>query len=213
MIGSRKLRPLAMGVAVGAALLLAPAMAYAHCDTMDAPVVKAAQASLDSRELAHVLIWVPAKDEAEVRHAFEQTLTVRQLGPEAKELADRHFLETVVRIHRMGEGEPYTGLKRAGSYSGHAVPTVDRALQSGSPTELQSMLRSALDARLDENVADAAGKRAFSPSDVKSGRENVEAYVRLVHFAEELEALTSAHGHATDAAGHAAAAGTAHDPD
>jgi hypothetical protein len=172
---------------------------------MDGPVVKAAQASLDSRELAHVLIWIPAKDEAEVRHAFEQTLTVRQLGREAKELADRHFFETVVRIHRMGEGEPYTGLKPAGSYSGHAVPTVDRALQNGSPTELRAMLRSALDARLDEYFAAAAGKRAFSPGDVKAGREYVEAYVRLAHFAEEMEALTSGHGHEAAAAGHAVA--------
>ncbi len=213
MIGSGKLQALAIGIAVGAALLLAPAMAYAHCDTMDGPVVKAAQASLDSRDLAHVLIWVPAKDEAEVRHAFEQTLTVRELGREAKDLADRHFFETVVRIHRMGEGEPYTGLKPAGSYSGHAVPTVDRALQSGSPAELHAMLRSALDARLDEYFAAASGKRAFSPSDVKSGREYVEAYVRLAHFAEELEALTSAHGHGSDSAGHAAAAATVHHPD
>jgi hypothetical protein len=213
MIGSRKFQALAMGVAVGAALLFAPAIAYAHCDTMDGPVVKAAQAALESNDLAHVMIWVPAKDEAEVRHAFEQTLAVRKLGRDAKELADRHFFETVVRIHRMGEGEPYTGLKPAGSYAGHAVPTVDRALQSGSPAELHAMLRSALDARLDEYFADASKKRAFSPSDVKGGREYVEAYVRLTHFAEELEALTSAHGHGTAAAAPEAAAGAGQHPD
>ena len=63
MIGSRKLQSLAMGFAVGAALLLAPTLAYAHCDTMDGPVVKAAQAALASRELAPVLIWIPAKDD------------------------------------------------------------------------------------------------------------------------------------------------------
>lgn len=202
MIGSRRFQALAMSVAVGAALLFAPAMAYAHCDTMDGPVVKAAQAALASKELAPVLIWVPAKDEPEVRHVFQQTLAVRKLGSQAAELADRHFFETVVRIHRMGEGEPYTGLKPAGSYVGHAVPTVDRALQNGSVAELRAMLHSALDARLDEYFADASTKRAFSPADVRAGREYVEAYVRLAHFAEEMEALTSGHGHESAAAEH-----------
>jgi len=211
MIGSRKLQSLAMGFAVGAALLLAPTLAYAHCDTMDGPVVKAAQAALASRELAPVLIWIPAKDEPELRHVFQQTLAVRKLGSQAAELADRHFFETVVRIHRMGEGEPYTGLKPAGSYAGHAVPNVDRALQSGSVAELRAMLHSALDARLDEYFADASRKRAFSPTDVKAGREYVEAYVRLTHFAEEMEALTSGHGHESAAAGHDTAGSTAQD--
>lgn len=212
MIGSRRLQALAAGMAVGAALLFAPASAYAHCDTMDGPVVKAAQAALASGELAHVLIWVPAGDEPEIRHVFEQTLAVRKLSSQAAELADRHFFETVVRIHRMGEGEPYTGLKPAGSYSGHAVPTVDRALQSGSAAELRAMLRSALDARLNEYFADASMKRASSQGDVKAGREYVEAYVRLAHFAEEMEALTSGHGHEATA-GRAAAPAAAHDPE
>ena len=218
MIGSRRLQALAIGIAAGAALLFAPAMAYAHCDTMDGPVVKAAQAALASNELAQVLIWVPARDEPEVRHVFQQTLAVRKLGKQAAELADRHFFETVVRIHRMGEGEPYTGLKPAGSYVGHAVPTVDRALQSGSAGDLRAMLHSALDTRLDEYFGDAsARKRAFSPGDVQAGREFVEAYVRLAHFAEELEALTSGHGHEAAAAGHAVAPAVApaaaHHPD
>ena len=218
MIGSRKLQALAAGVAAGAALLFAPTRAYAHCDTMDGPVVKAAQAALASNELAHVLIWVPAKDEPEIRHVFQQTLAVRKLGSQAAELADRHFFETVVRIHRMGEGEPYTGLKPAGSYSGHAVPTLDRALQSDSVGELRAMLHSALEARLDEYFGDAsAKKRAFSPGDVKAGREYVEAYVRLAHFAEEVEALTSGNGHAAAAAGHvvapAVAPAASHHPD
>jgi hypothetical protein len=203
MNGSRRLQSLAVALTAGVALLLAPARAYAHCDTMDGPVVKAAQAALASNNLAPVLIWVPASNESEVRHAFEQTLAVRKLGRQAAELADRHFFETVVRIHRMGEGEPYTGLKPAGSYSGHAVPATDRALLTGSAAELRAALLSAFNARLDEYFADALAKRAFSSEDVMAGREYVQAYVRLAHFAEEAEALASGVAHAEAAtAGH-----------
>ena len=45
---------------------------------------------------------------------------------EARELADRYFFETLVRIHRAGEGAPYTGLKPAGRDLGPAVPAAVR---------------------------------------------------------------------------------------
>jgi hypothetical protein len=88
-----------------------PATASAHCDSLDGPVVKAAQQALDTRDVSAVLIWVGAGDEAEIRAAFEQTLAVRALDVRARSLADRYFFETVVRLHRAGEGAPYTGLK------------------------------------------------------------------------------------------------------
>ena len=89
------------------ALLFAPNMASAHCDGMDGPVVKAAQKALETGNLNLILTWVQKKDESEVRRMFEKTLAVRKLSPEARELADRYFFETVVRLHRAGEGAPY----------------------------------------------------------------------------------------------------------
>lgn len=201
MTRSRVFRSFAGVLTVGAALLLIPARAYAHCDTMDGPVVKAAQLALATGKLAPVLMWVPPKDEAEVRGVFQQTLEVRKLGATAAAVADRHFFETVVRIHRMGEGEPYTGLKPSGTDLGHAVPAADRALANGSVAELRQVLTAALNARLDEYLGDALKKRAFSPDDTKAGREFVDAYVRLMHFSEEMETLTSEHGHTAMPAG------------
>lgn len=202
MTRSRVFTRFASVFAVGAALLLIPTSAYAHCDTMDGPVVKAAQQALAAGKLTPVLMWIPASDEAEVRDAFVQALDIRKLGAQARAIADRHFFETVVRVHRMGEGEPYTGLKPAGTDLGHAVPASDRALETGSVTELRQVLTAAFNARLDEYFADALKKRTFSPDDTAAGREFVEAYVRLTHFSEVMEALTSAHGHAAMPAAH-----------
>jgi hypothetical protein len=75
---------------------------------------------------------VQSKDEGEVRDAFAKTIAVRKLNPDAQELADLYFFETVVRIHRAGEGEPYTGLKPAGRDLGPAIPAADKALEDGS---------------------------------------------------------------------------------
>ena len=94
--------------------LIAPTQVLAHCDSLDGPVVKAAQLALDARNPAFALMWVQPKDEPEIQTAFERTLTVRSLSPQAQELADRFFFETLVRVHRAREGAPFTGLKPAG---------------------------------------------------------------------------------------------------
>jgi hypothetical protein len=110
-------------------ILSAPARVLAHCDGLDGPVVKGAQRALDTRNPAFAVIWVQAKDEPEIRTAFERTLAVRALSPQAKELADRFFFETLVRVHRAGEGAPFTGLKPAGRDLGRQFRRPTRPLR------------------------------------------------------------------------------------
>jgi hypothetical protein len=203
------IRTIALAAALALGTLALPGRAFAHCDTMDGPVVLAAQQALQTGELEPMLIWVRAHDEPEIRHAFEHVQRVRTLGGDAAALADRFFFETVVRLHREGEGEPYTGLKPAGTDVGRAVPAGDRALESGSVEELRQLLHSMVDERLEAVFSEAHGRRGFSPTDVAAGREYVEAYVQFMHFGELLEALTSGHAHHGDG-GHGASSGSAH---
>lgn len=169
------------------ALLLVPPDAFAHCDGLDGPVVKAAEKALESGNVSHALVWVRESDEAEIRKAFQKTLAVRRLGPEAASLADLYFSETLVRIHRAGEGEPYTGLKPAGRDLGPAIPAADRAVETGSPEVLVALLSSAMrngiDARLQEVLHH---KRAATADDVAAGRRFVAAYVAFIHYADSL---------------------------
>src|SRR5574342_1437169 len=122
--------------------------AFAHCDGLDGPVVKAAQRALETGNVNLVLIWVEKNDEHAIRNAFQKTLAVRKLSPQAKELADMHFFETLVRIHRAGEGAPYTGLKPAGRDLGPAIPAADRALETGDAGPLAAVLDGAVKAGL-----------------------------------------------------------------
>lgn len=130
-------------------LLLVPQIVLAHCDTMDGPVVKAAQKALEAAKAGPVLAWVHPKDEAEIKTAFLETLAVRKLSPEAKELADRYFFETLVRIHRAGEGAPYTGLKPAGSVNTPGLAAADRAIETGKIEPVSKLLQRAV-ANVDE---------------------------------------------------------------
>lgn len=78
--------------------------AFAHCDSEDGPVGRAVQAALESGNVNLVLPYAPASAETELKATFEDARKARVLGPEARKVADRLFLETAIRLHRAGEG-------------------------------------------------------------------------------------------------------------
>lgn len=178
-----------LAVTVVCALALAfPSVSWAHCDALDGPVVLDARAALDQNDVTPVLKWVRPEDEAAVREAFGHAVAVRQLGPEAKDLADTFFFETLVRIHRAGEGAPYSGLRPAGSIE-PAILRADQALESGSVDDFATMLAEHTAGGLRERFARAAEARKHAADSVEGGREYVEAYVAYVHYVEGLAHL------------------------
>ena len=191
----RYVKPFAGLVVAGLSLVAAPPPAGAHCDTMDGPVVKDARAALASRDVTPVLKWVEPEAEAAVRQSFEHALAVRALGPEARELADRFFFETLVRIHRQGEGAPYTGLEEAGTPIDPAIAASDRALETGSVDALARLLAAEAEQGIRERFERVAKARGEAAKSVARGRDYVAAYVEFTHYVERLhsDAVASAH--------------------
>jgi uncharacterized protein DUF6448 len=160
--------------------------ALAHCDTMAGPVVEAAREALQTQNINLVLIWVQKNDEAEVKEKFRQTLTVRKLSRQARELADNYFFETVVRLHRAGESEPYTGLKPWGTDLGPVIPVADKSLAAGSANELLKLFPASARADIESRFQEALTRKTFNPNDVEAGRAYVKAYITFMHYVEEL---------------------------
>ena len=50
--------------------------AFAHCDTIDGPVVADAKIALEAGKVFPVLKWISKTDEAAITKAFESTLQV-----------------------------------------------------------------------------------------------------------------------------------------
>ncbi len=197
---------LTMAMLVAAAAFFAPHTALAHCDGMDGPVVKAAQKALADGNVNLVLIWVQKDDEPEIKKAFEKALAVGKLSTEAKELADMYFFETLVRIHRAGEGAPYTGLKPAGRDLGPAIPAGDKALDTGNVEPVVKLLSENMEHGLRNHFNEVTAKKKFERNDVEAGRAFVKAYVEYIHYVEGLHeaAASAAHGHFPEADGKAA---------
>ena len=183
---NKSMKVLTFLVALVAVTVLGTNSASAHCDTMDGPVVKAAQKALETGNVNLVLIWIQKRDEADIRKAFESALAVRKLGPEAKQMADMYFFETLVRIHRAGEGEPYTGLKPAGTEVEPGIELADKAVTKGSGEELVKGLTEAMHKSLHALYTEVKEKKNFKKDDVQTGREYVKAYVTFIHYVENL---------------------------
>lgn len=183
---------------------LRPAVVQAHCDTADGPAAQDARRALESGNVNHALKWIPVEGEAELRDVFEKALRVRAAGGEAAELADRLFLETLVRLHRMGEGVGFTGVQPSGSHVDPVVAAADAAIASGSDEELLPLVPEERRTELDERFRAAVALRGFDVDDVAAGRRYLAAYVDFFKYAEGED-----HGH-SHADGHAAEPGHTH---
>lgn len=174
-----------LGVLSFAVTLTWAATAQAHCDTLDGPVVAAARNALDAGNINLVLVWVQKTDEPEIRSAFQRARNVRRAGGDARDLADMYFFETLVRVHRAGEGAAYTGLKPVGTVE-PAVAAADKAIATGKLQELARIIVDRTEAGLHGHFEQVMAKKKYDRDDVDAGRAYSSAYVEFVHYAERL---------------------------
>lgn len=179
--------------------LALPNTTSAHCDTMNGPVVLAAKKALETGNINYALIWVRKPDETRIKEAFNKTLEVRKLNGVAKELADMYFFETLVRIHREGEGVPYTGIKSSETAIEPGIHAAERAIEKGTVKEILDQLNHAIREIIEKHFHAVVHKKNFKTDNVTAGREYVLAYVEFIHLVERLyqvaEGAGGAHEH------------------
>lgn len=172
--------------------MIAVTPAWSHCDTMSGPVISEARAALESGDITALLKWVQPQDEAEIKAAFAQVVKVRAKDRDARILADKYFLETLIRLHRTGEGAPYTGLKDIPPEE--IVSLADEALASGSADNLIGKMQADLATAIREKFNRARQAAKSKGKSVAAGREFVESYVQYTHYVEGVHAAIAAEG-------------------
>lgn len=166
-----------------------------HCDSLDGPVVTAARKALVAGDVDLVLPFVPAEAESEVFDAFVLATKARTIGGEAEMVAERWFFETVVRLHRLGEGAPFTGLKPAGLDVGPIIPVAERALERGSAEELADLLCTAVREQVKARHTRAMALAEHARHDVAHARAHIEAALGLQVWAHHLHQTILADPH------------------
>jgi len=180
--------------AVTAVLFLTPISAFAHCDALDGPVVTEARVALETGDVTPLLKWVAPSDETAIRAAFEKTRAWPVKGGDGKGLADTYFFETLVRIHRASEGEPFTGLKPAGQDLGPAIRGGDLALESGSVDALETLIVGEVREGIRAKFAAAIEAKKHAEHNVDAGRQWVHAYATFLHYADGIHRAAAGHG-------------------
>lgn len=178
-------------VAAGISVILVGS-ALAHCDTTSGPVIPEAKVALEKGNVTPILKWIKKDNEAEIKAAFAKAVAVRSKDPEVQELADQYFLETLVRLHRAGEGAPYTGIKD--EQVEPIVAIADKALDDGSADEMISKISDHMAAAIKEKFAKVLEAKKNKDESVEAGREFVEAYVIYMHYVEGIHAAIMSTG-------------------
>ncbi len=170
-----------------------PEIASAHCDTMAGPVIQDAKAALDKGDISPVLKWVRKEQEKKVKEVFQRALAAKTKGQAVKEKAERHFFETLVRIHRAGEGAPFTGLK-PGEAIEPIVAAADKSLETGNAEELIRQVTDEVTAGIRKRFDRTVENKKHVNESVEAGREYVAAYVEFTHYVEGLYQKASGEG-------------------
>jgi hypothetical protein len=192
-----------IGIAV--TLLVAAPLAIAHCDTPSGPVIPTAKVALDSGDLTPVLKWIQPQDEKELHSAFDSARKVRTESKSAKELADRYFIETLLRLHRAGEGVSFTGIKEDSNIDSLIVAG-DRALENGVIDTVIQQAQQRVAQEIRERFDAAKKAKQSANQSVVAGREFVARYVKFIHYLEQLTTVEHAvESHSPQSESHTAA--------
>ncbi len=158
---------------------------WGHCDRVNGPVASDARKALETGKFAPVAIWVGKDQNEELRTTFDQCLPVYKMGGKAKSLAERHFMETAVRLHRQAEGFPYTGLKPEKPLPAD-IAAAERALETGDLQPVSKLLQAEIDKKLTKVFNQARKARENKGKNISAGREWADAYVKYVIYVHGL---------------------------
>ena len=174
--------------------------ASAHCDSYDGPTIKDAVKALETNNVKFVLKWITPEQEKEIIPLFNKTYALKSGDKEVYAIVEKHFFETLVRLHRESEGAPYTGLKPAGTTK-PIILMSDKAIESRNIDDLLGKLNNHIGKVLKEKYEKVAALEKVKNDSPEQGREYVEAYVDYTHTIEAIHDIIeqgsghSAHNH------------------
>lgn len=167
---------------------------FAHCDSYDGPVIQDAYKALEKEDVTYVLKWIDADQEAEIKNLFSKTVNLKNTDAQVYAIVEKHFLETLVRLHRETEGAAFTGLKPAGSTT-PIVQMADKSIETKEVNTLLSNIGNHIKHVIQEKFDKVAALHKVKDNSVAEGRAYVIAYVDYTHTLEAIEHILAHGGH------------------
>jgi hypothetical protein len=178
-------------------MILGSLPASAHCDSYDGPTIKDAVKALETNNVKLVLKWITPAQEKEIIPLFNKTYALKSGDKEVYNIVEKHFFETLVRLHRETEGAPFTGLKPAGTTK-QIVLLSDQALENKNIDELIGKIGNHLAKMIREKFEKVAALDKVKNDSSEKGREYVEAYIDYIHTLEAIHGIVMQGGGASE---------------
>lgn len=159
--------------------------AFAHCDSYDGPVISDAVKALETNNVSLVLKWITTEQEKEIIPLFNKTSQLKNGDKQVYAIVEKHFFETLVRLHRETEGAPYTGLKPAGTTK-QIIQMTDEAIKVGNVDGFLVKLNAHINKVVREKYRKVAELDKVKDNSKEQGRAFVEAYVDYTHTVEAM---------------------------
>ena len=177
--------------------LFAVSPAFAHCDSYDGPVVKDALQALETNNVGLVYKWISTEQEAEISALFTKTYNLKKGDKEIYSLVEKHFLETLIRLHRQTEGFGFDGIKAAGTTK-PIVQLSDKAIETGNIENLINQLNGHIAKVVEDKYNAVKELEKVKNESPEKGRDYVKAYVMYTHSLEAIHDIVEkvASGHA-----------------
>ena len=181
--------------AVLSMLVISPA--FAHCDSYEGPVVKDALHALETNNVALVYKWISTEQETEISALFTKTYNLKKGDKEIYSLVEKHFLETLIRLHRQTEGFGFDGIKAAGTTK-PIVQLSDKAIETGNVENLINQLNGHIAKVVEDKYNAVKELEKVKNESPEKGRDYVKAYVMYTHSLEAIHDIVEqvASGHA-----------------
>jgi len=157
-----------------------------YCDTMDGPIVAAAELALEMENINYVLPFVKNEYETELKEAFNKSVTVRELSGEAAEIADYWFFETAVRLYMLGAGKPYSGIKQSGINREHIILKAQDAVVNQDITTFETFLLDSLKEAIETKYEIAVSQQDYDVNDTQAARNYLNSLMDFVEFSNEI---------------------------
>lgn len=183
-----------VAILLGFLLLMITTATYAHCDSYDGPVIQDAYKALDAEDVSYVFKWISEDQEEEIEILFNKIVKLKDVDVEIYQIVEKHFLETLVRLHRETEGAPFTGLKPAGSVT-PVVQMADRSIENEEMNTLWSHLGRHIEHDIRQKFENVSRWSKVKDHSIEEGRAYVEAYVEYTHTLEAIEHILAHGGH------------------
>lgn len=161
-------------------------MNHANCASVSGPVFTAAMRALDEGDVTIALPYVPQSREAELCAAFDAVMPLLDESSAVRAVANLHFAETVVRLHRTGHGASYYGVEVGRTEANDIVDAAADAVVTGSTYELFELLSATLTSELHARINAVRALAERSTDSVAAQRRYVEAALGFSGWAQHV---------------------------